>query len=102
MAGEVGSFLGDAMPFLGPLAAIAGLGLGIDGLVESTDEAQDTAPYDKANKAIDAANTKMAGMAQQVSADQFAATTGSNVPSFGSLAAPVFSTASAPSSFGHF
>ena len=102
LAGDVSGFLGDAMPFLGPLAAIAGIGLGIDGLVESTNEAEDTAPYDKANKAIAAANTKMAGMAQQVSADQFAATTGSNVPSFGSLAAPVFSTASAPSSFGHF
>ena len=100
--GGLGSFLGVAGDFLGPVMAGIGLFEGVKGMVKNQQDAgQD--PYASVEKLIAQGQQKMAGLDADISADQFAEKIGgTRAPAFGSLAAPVFSTAGLSGMSQHF
>lgn len=100
--GGLGSFLGVAGDFLGPILGGVGLFEAAKGIAESQNNAgQD--PYAQVKKLIAQGQAKMAGLDSDISADQFAEkVAGTKAPAFGSLAAPVFSTQSLTGMSQHF
>ena len=89
LLGGLGSFLGLAGDILGPVMGGIGLFEAAKGIAEDQNP---TDPYAKVRALISQGQQKMTGLEAQISSDQFAEKVGANMPSFGSLAAPVFST----------
>lgn len=89
LLGGLGSFLGLAGDILGPVMGGIGLFEAAKGIAEDQNP---TDPYAKVRALIAQGQAKMGGLEAQISSDQFAEKVGSNMPKFGSLAAPVFST----------
>lgn len=100
--GGLGSFLGVAGDFLGPIMAGVGLFEGIKGIAKEQ-AAENTDPYASVEKLIAQGQQKMAGLDADISADQFAEKIGgTRAPAFGSLAAPVFSAQGLTGMSQHF
>jgi len=89
LLGGLGSFLGLAGDILGPVMGGIGLFEAAKGIAEDQDP---TDPYAKVRALISQGQQKMTGLEAQISSDQFAEKVGANMPKFGSLAAPVFTT----------
>lgn len=100
--GGLGSFLGVAGDFLGPIMGGIGLFEAAKGIAESQNEANQD-PYASVEKLIAQGQAKMASLDADISSDQFAEKIGgTRAPAFGSLAAPVFSTAGLTGMSQHF
>ena len=100
--GGLGSFLGVAGDFLGPIMGGIGLFEAAKGIAESQNEASQD-PYASVEKLIAQGQAKMASLDADISSDQFAEKIGgTRAPAFGSLAAPVFSTAGLTGMSQHF
>ena len=98
----VGGFLGDIMPFVAPIMAGVGLYEGLHDVNKTYGDLGND-PYAKVRQQVNAGQDKINSMATTISADQFASKVGGTAPSFGSLAAPTFSTAQQTmGSTGHF
>jgi len=100
--GGLGSFLGIAGDFLGPIMGGVGLYESIKGIAKSQADANND-PYASVEKLIAQGQAKMQGLDADISSDQFAEKIGgTRAPAFGSLAAPVFSTQSLTGLSQHF
>ena len=100
--GGLGSFLGVAGDFLGPIMGGIGLVEAAKGIAESQNEANQD-PYASVEKLIAQGQAKMASLDADISSDQFAEKIGgTRAPAFGSLAAPVFSTQALTGMSQHF
>lgn len=100
--GGLGSFLGIAGDFLGPIMGGVGLFEAAKGIAKSQADANND-PYASVEKLIAQGQAKMAGLDANISSDQFAEKIGgTRAPAFGSLAAPVFSTQSLTGMSQHF
>ena len=100
--GGLGSFLGIAGDFLGPIMGGVGLFEAAKGIAKSQADANND-PYASVEKLIAQGQVKMQGLEANISADQFAEKIGgTRAPAFGSLAAPVFSTAGLTGMSQHF
>jgi len=92
-AGYVAAGLGAIAPLVAPVAALVGLGEGIKSLVDfGENESKENEEYKTASAALSTGQNKIDSMSASISSDQFASQVGTNVPKFGSLAAPTFDT----------
>tara|TARA_R110000782_G_scaffold38273_1_gene89899 strand:+ start:456 stop:1919 length:1464 start_codon:yes stop_codon:yes gene_type:complete len=93
LASGIGVGLGAIAPLVAPVAALVGLGEGIKNLVDfGENEDSENKDYTKAQTAIAGGQDKINAMSANISSDQFASQVGTNIPKFGSLAAPTFDT----------
>ena len=92
-AGYLAAGLGAIAPLVAPVAALVGLGEGIKSLVDfGQNQIKENADYKTASDELASGQNKIDSMSASISSDQFASQVGTNIPKFGSLAAPTFDT----------
>lgn len=93
---------------LGDIAGVAGFGLGAYGLISGIEDYVKASkesfsdPYASIRPQLTAAQNKITGLENQVSADQFESKLGIAPPSYGSMAVPTYDTAKMFGGSGHF
>ena len=113
VAEDVANFVGGGLSmfggFLGDLMPVVGVGLAGYSLYESLDDmnkaygSEGDDPYAKVRADLSQGQGKIDAITANISADQFSSKVGGAAPSFGSLAAPTFSTAQeSTGGGGHF